>query len=69
MHPTMPKPTKGYEISAFEVKAFLFALGLDPAEVVDLRIADRRVIATVADEKVGLASSRCIVIPIVTPRR
>lgn len=66
---TRPVPTKGYEISLFEVTQFCRALGLDPAEVLEIHIADKRVIATVCDPKIGLGSSRQIVVPITESRK
>lgn len=44
--------TPHFEISRFEVKAFLRACGLDPAEVDSVRIARTRVVATLTTEKV-----------------
>ena len=41
--------TKGYEVSRFEVNAFMRALGLDPKQVDHLRIQDNRAIATLLD--------------------
>ena len=41
--------TKGYEISAFETRAFMAACGLDPKEVEQVVIRDKRVIATLTD--------------------
>lgn len=41
--------TKGYEISGFEVRAFMGALGLDPKQVDQIVIKDKRVIATLLD--------------------
>ncbi|HEY9410655.1 MAG TPA: hypothetical protein VIP77_13840 [Jiangellaceae bacterium] len=38
--------TKGYEISRFEVRQFMRALGLDPAEVESIRIVKARAVAT-----------------------
>ena len=37
--------TKGYEITRFEVRAFFAALGLDPKEVVEVRIHGNRATA------------------------
>jgi hypothetical protein len=41
--------TKGYEISRFEVRAFVAALGLDPKQVDSITIKDKRVIANLLD--------------------
>lgn len=49
--------SRGYEISRFEVRAFMAALALDPKEVEQVVIKDKRVIATLAD-------GECIAIPI-----
>jgi hypothetical protein len=64
-----PTPTKGYEISVFEIKQFCRALGLNPPDVLSLHVADKRVIATVADPKAGAAVTRQIVIPITETRK
>lgn len=41
--------TKGYEITRFEVRAFMAALGLDPKQVEQITIKDKRVIANLLD--------------------
>ena len=38
--------TKGYEITRFEVRAFMAALGLDPKEVESIHIHANRAVAT-----------------------
>lgn len=40
--------TPGYEVSRFEVTAFMRALGLDPREVDSVRIVKARAVATLA---------------------
>lgn len=49
--------TKGYEISRFEVRAFMAALGLNPPDVDSITIKDKRVIA-------NLTNGEAIAIPI-----
>jgi hypothetical protein len=46
---TFTPPTKGYEISRFEVRAFMAALGLNPNDVDFITIKDKRVIANLLD--------------------
>lgn len=41
--------TKGYEIGRYEVRRFMSALGLDPADVDSLHVAGKRVVATLLD--------------------
>lgn len=41
--------TRGYEIGRFEVRAFMAALGLDPKQVDQITIKDKRVIANLLD--------------------
>jgi len=69
--PVPLKPTKGYEITMFEIKSFCAALGLDPREVISLHVEGKRVIATVAETGPPadpLHPTRQIVIPITEPR-
>lgn len=40
--------TPGYEVSRFEVRQFMRALGLDPNEVESVRIVKARAVATLA---------------------
>lgn len=54
---TFIPPTKGYEISRFEVRAFMAALGLAPDDVDSITIKDKRVIA-------NLTNGESIAIPI-----
>ena len=68
---TQLAPTKGYEITLYEVKRFCSALGLNPAEVLTLHVEGRRVIATLAETGPPadpLHPTRQIVIPITAPR-
>lgn len=72
MPSTTLTPTPGYEITAFEVVQFYRALGLDPAEVVGLQIAGKRVVATLQDvgSPTGVANLHPqIVIPIKATRK
>jgi hypothetical protein len=41
--------SRGYEIGRFEVRAFMYACGLDPNEVEQVVIKDKRVIANLSD--------------------
>jgi hypothetical protein len=63
-----PTPTKGYEITMFEIKQFCRACGLNPPDVLSLHIADKRVVATVPNPPGSFASTREIVIPITETR-
>lgn len=49
--------SRGYEITGFEVRAFMGALGLDPKQVDQITIKDKRVIA-------NLTNGEAIAIPI-----
>lgn len=46
---TFTPPTKGYEITRGEVRAFMAALGLDPKQVDHITIQGNRVIANILD--------------------
>ena len=41
--------TRGYEVTRGEVRAFMSALGLNPVDVDDITIKDKRVIANLTD--------------------
>lgn len=41
--------TPGYDITRYEVRRFMSALGLDPADVDSVRIVTKRVVATLLD--------------------
>lgn len=53
--------TPGYEITRFEVRAFMAALGLDPTDVRELHVAGNRAVATLTTGRiisVHIAESR-----------
>ena len=49
---TREPATPGYEITRFEVRAFMAALGLAPAEVRELHIQGNRAVATLTTGRI-----------------